>query len=161
MPSVRRLHAVRTHLGAAPTSAAHALPATGATVCVTSAAGYVGSWLVKKLLERGHAVRACVRNVDDDAKTGFLKAMPGYASGKRRTRPAVAPGLADAWGFARCVDRPPSDLRGGVVGEGLRPRCAPLSRLWRTTAPDRRAYRSHIDSALSARRRATDPAAAA
>ena len=60
MPSVRRLHAVRTHLGAAPTSTAHALPATGATVCVTSAAGYVGSWLVKKLLERAtRSARAC------------------------------------------------------------------------------------------------------
>ena len=55
----------------------------------------------------------------------------------------------------------PSDLLGGVVGPGLRPRCDPLSRLWRTTAPDRRAYRSRIHSALSARRRATDPAPAA
>ena len=66
-----------------------------------------------------------------------------------------------AWRFARGVDRPPSDLLGGVVGPGLRPRCDPLSRLWRTTAPDRRAYRSRIHSALSARRRATDPAPAA
>ena len=78
-----------------------------------------------------------------------------------RTRPTVAPGLADAWGFARCVDRPPSDLLGSLVSPGIRPRCDPLSRLWRTAAPDRRANRSRIHSALSARRRATNPAAAA
>lgn len=85
MPCVvrRRLRAVESHLLASnPTSAGCALPATGATVCVTGASGFVGSWLVKKLLERGHAVRACVRNVDDEAKVGFLKAMPGYAAGK-------------------------------------------------------------------------------
>jgi len=32
------------------------------TVCVTGAGGYVGSWIVKLLLERGYAVRGTVRN---------------------------------------------------------------------------------------------------
>ena len=41
---------------------------TGATVVITGAAGYVGGWLVTYCLERGYTVRACVRNVDDDAK---------------------------------------------------------------------------------------------
>jgi nucleoside-diphosphate-sugar epimerase len=54
----------------------------GSTVAVTGAAGFIGGWVVHGLLERGYRVRACVRNVDDDAKVGFLKAMPAYASGR-------------------------------------------------------------------------------
>ncbi|KAK9077534.1 hypothetical protein SSX86_005871 [Deinandra increscens subsp. villosa] len=33
------------------------------TYCVTGATGYVGSWLVKSLLEKGYAVNAAVRNL--------------------------------------------------------------------------------------------------
>lgn len=33
-----------------------------ATVCVTGAAGFIGSWLVMRLLERGYIVRATVRD---------------------------------------------------------------------------------------------------
>ncbi|KVI08812.1 NAD-dependent epimerase/dehydratase [Cynara cardunculus var. scolymus] len=32
------------------------------TVCVTGAAGFIGSWLVMRLLERGYVVRATVRD---------------------------------------------------------------------------------------------------
>jgi nucleoside-diphosphate-sugar epimerase len=56
--------------------------ASGDTVAVTGAAGFIGGWVVHDLLERGYRVRACVRNVDDDTRVGFLKAMPAFASGR-------------------------------------------------------------------------------
>jgi bifunctional dihydroflavonol 4-reductase/flavanone 4-reductase len=56
--------------------------ARGGVVAVTGAAGFVGGWVVHGLLERGYRVRACVRDVDDDSKVGFLKAMPAHASGR-------------------------------------------------------------------------------
>lgn len=54
----------------------------GGTVAVTGAAGFIGGWAVKLLLDKGYRVRACVRDVNDDTKTAFLKQMPGYASGR-------------------------------------------------------------------------------
>jgi nucleoside-diphosphate-sugar epimerase len=54
----------------------------GGTVAVTGAAGFIGGWVVRDLLDKGYRVRACVRSVDDAARTDFLKAMPGYASGR-------------------------------------------------------------------------------
>ena len=72
--AMRRLLQVQRQIQACPTSADHALP-NSSTVCVTGAAGFVGGWLVLKLLERGHTVRACVRDASDDAKTGFIKKL--------------------------------------------------------------------------------------
>lgn len=57
------------------------IPSEG-TVAVTGAAGFIGGWVVHGLLERGYRVRACVRAVDDEAKVGFLRAMPAFASGR-------------------------------------------------------------------------------
>jgi len=54
----------------------------GGTVAVTGSAGFIGGWVVKQLLDKGYRVRACVRDVNDDEKTGFLKSMPGHASGR-------------------------------------------------------------------------------
>jgi nucleoside-diphosphate-sugar epimerase len=54
----------------------------GGTIAVTGSAGFIGSWVVRRLLDKGYRVRACVRDVDDAAKTDFLRNMGGYASGR-------------------------------------------------------------------------------
>ncbi|MBA0859085.1 hypothetical protein Goshw_003176 [Gossypium schwendimanii] len=46
-------------------------------VCVTGASGYVASWLVKLLLQRGYTVKATVRDPNDPKKTQHLLALDG------------------------------------------------------------------------------------
>ncbi|XP_030527010.1 dihydroflavonol 4-reductase [Rhodamnia argentea] len=45
-------------------------------VCVTGAAGFIGSWLVMKLLERGYTVRATVRDPNNMKKVKHLLDLP-------------------------------------------------------------------------------------
>lgn len=47
---------------AAAAAALAVRPGNGQTVCVTGAAGYIASWLVKLLLEKGYTVKGTVRN---------------------------------------------------------------------------------------------------
>uniref|UniRef100_A0AAU2B5J3 Cinnamyl alcohol dehydrogenase CAD2 n=1 Tax=Conocephalum conicum TaxID=41839 RepID=A0AAU2B5J3_CONCI len=49
----------------------------GKTVVVTGANGFIASWVVKILLERGYNVRGTVRNPDDTGKVGHLLELPG------------------------------------------------------------------------------------
>nr|WET52732.1 oxidoreductase 3 [Callicarpa americana] len=44
-------------------------------VCVTGAAGYLASFLVKHLLERGYTVHATLRSLGDASKVGLLKGL--------------------------------------------------------------------------------------
>ncbi|XP_062115479.1 phenylacetaldehyde reductase-like [Humulus lupulus] len=49
----------------------------GKVVCVTGASGYIASWLVKFLLQRGYTVKASVRDPNDQRKTKHLLALDG------------------------------------------------------------------------------------
>jgi len=48
----------------------------GKIVCVTGAGGFIASWLVKLLLEKGYTVKGTVRN-PDDKKNDHLRALEG------------------------------------------------------------------------------------
>jgi nucleoside-diphosphate-sugar epimerase len=43
----------------------------GKTVCVTGASGFIASWLVKLLLERGYTVRGTVRSPGTPSRDFF------------------------------------------------------------------------------------------
>ncbi|CAJ1932425.1 unnamed protein product [Sphenostylis stenocarpa] len=48
-----------------------------AEFCVTGGAGFIASYLVKSLLEKGYTVRTTVRNPGDVTKVGFLTELSG------------------------------------------------------------------------------------
>jgi GDP-mannose 4,6 dehydratase len=65
---------------------------TKGRVCVTGASGFIGSWLVKKLLLKGYAVHATVRNLGTvslllsrSLPTFSTKSPRFLSSGKERT----------------------------------------------------------------------------
>ncbi|KAF9596696.1 hypothetical protein IFM89_012895 [Coptis chinensis] len=49
-------------------------------VCVTGASGFIGSWLVQFLLQRGYTVHATVQNLNDEKETKHLEALQGAES---------------------------------------------------------------------------------
>ncbi|WVZ00585.1 hypothetical protein V8G54_026654 [Vigna mungo] len=50
---------------------------TGQVVCVTGASGYIASWLVKFLLQRGYTVNATVRDPNNPKKVDHLVKLDG------------------------------------------------------------------------------------
>ncbi|KAI5600689.1 hypothetical protein BDE02_01G042100 [Populus trichocarpa] len=52
------------------------LPCQGQTVCVTGAGGFIASWIVKHLLEKGYSVKGTVRN-PADPKNFHLRELEG------------------------------------------------------------------------------------
>ncbi|CAI5474549.1 unnamed protein product, partial [Closterium sp. Yama58-4] len=76
------------------------LPGQGKKVCVTGASGFVGSYVVKMLLERGYHVRGTVRNLDDP-RTNWLR---GLADGTPGTIQLFAADLTAPGSFDEAVE---------------------------------------------------------
>ncbi|CAO2166881.1 unnamed protein product [Urochloa humidicola] len=52
-------------------------------VCVTGGSGFIGSWLIRLLLDRGYTVHATVKNLNDEGETKHLQALGGADTGLR------------------------------------------------------------------------------
>ncbi|GMG98186.1 hypothetical protein Nepgr_000026 [Nepenthes gracilis] len=55
----------------------------GKVVCVTGGSGYIGSWLVHLLLDRGYTVHATVKDLQDERETKHLLALEAADSSLR------------------------------------------------------------------------------
>ncbi|KAF9596697.1 hypothetical protein IFM89_012896 [Coptis chinensis] len=52
-------------------------------VCVTGGSGFIGSWIVKLLIQGGYTVHATVQHLNDEKETKHLEALEGAESGLR------------------------------------------------------------------------------
>ena len=59
----------------ASTSAERAVSPADGPVAVTGASGYIGSWIVRDLVEQGYEVRSCVRDASKPEKVDHLLAL--------------------------------------------------------------------------------------
>ncbi|KAF0902817.1 hypothetical protein E2562_019134 [Oryza meyeriana var. granulata] len=74
---------------------------SGVRVCVTGGAGFIGPWLVKRLLGAGYTVHATLRDIGDERKAGLLRRLvPGAAPERLRLFEAD---LYDAATFAPAI----------------------------------------------------------
>ena len=68
-------------------------------ILVTGGSGYIASWIIRLLLEKGHLVRTTVRDASNKAKLGHLQTLaeahPGQRS-ERRADGGVPPSPAGA-----------------------------------------------------------------
>uniref|UniRef100_A0A453SJK3 NAD-dependent epimerase/dehydratase domain-containing protein n=1 Tax=Aegilops tauschii subsp. strangulata TaxID=200361 RepID=A0A453SJK3_AEGTS len=72
------------------------------TVCVTGAGGFVGSWLVKRLLSTGeYTVHVTVRDLGD-RKTGHLRALEGAGERLRLFKADVLDYASVAYAVSGC-----------------------------------------------------------
>ncbi|CAI7761665.1 unnamed protein product [Closterium sp. NIES-54] len=76
------------------------LPGQGKKVCVTGAAGFIGSYVVKMLVERGYHVRGTVRDLHDP-RTNWLR---GLADGTPGTIQLFAADLTAPGSFDEAVE---------------------------------------------------------
>ena len=82
------------------TEMADPAPGTACPVLVTGGSGYIGSWLVKSLLELGQDVHATVRDPADPKETRHLEAMATDSAGSLSLYGAE---LLDPAGFDRAM----------------------------------------------------------
>jgi dihydroflavonol-4-reductase len=66
-------------------------------VLVSGATGFIAGHIIKQLLDAGHHVRGTVRNPDNAASVGFLKALPGAERLELVAADLNAPGAFDAY----------------------------------------------------------------
>jgi anthocyanidin reductase len=96
----------------------------GTTVCVTGASGFMASWLVKRLLQKGYTVHATVRDPENEAKVRHLLDISGAAERLKLFRgelsedgsyDAAVAGCHGVFHVATPIDFAPKDPENDVI----------------------------------------------